>query len=610
MSTNEQQAVKEQYHGEAMRYMDNAKEYLLKAGKEDNYFRDAKYVSQTRIIRSFSTYCAILCGLFLFFAPQHIQAQNIDSLYAVFSASRSETRISAANEIVKYGYENQYLDSLFTLKTTDEQAFVNALVHDVTGNYYSYEKADYRQSIALFKQAIDSYETIGDANAVYLLNHSIGADYVRLGDYENAVAYMMKCYEWEKSTDDSKGLSSTLNDLGVVYSQWQKRDMAVRYFEEAIAVERPLNRPMFYANRLASLAKEYSFTDAEKALPLIKEALECDEKIEHQGQKEDRMAVHQLIMGDVYYELDSLKNAENCYQKALGTFEKSGRIFNAANALLSLGRLQVKAGQYTEAVSTLKRCVDIAQKNNLARLKFDAYLILSEAYSRLEPNSMSYFYHREYILIRDSIFRATTQRQINEFQVKYETAEKQLEIERQQAKAEQHRLRSIVSLSIAVLLTALAVVLLVNNRKIHRKNIAITRQILENTRISATVAATPDIKPKMPENQTFAKIESYLLTSREYLNEDIDRNILARQLTTNYGYVVDAIKECTGMSFNEYINSMRLAHACTLLSDAENDANIENIAFECGFKNRTSFYRCFTAKYDISPRDFRNLAKK
>ena len=26
--------------------------------------------------------------------------------------------------------------------------------------------------------------------------------------------------------------------------------------------------------------------------------------------------------------------------------------------------------------------------------------------------------------------------------------------------------------------------------------------------------------------------------------------------------------------------------------------------------SRTSFYRCFKAKYDMSPRDFRNLAKK
>jgi uncharacterized protein (UPF0332 family) len=44
MSVTEQQTLKEKYYGEAMRYMDNAKECLKKAKKEDNYYLDKKYV--------------------------------------------------------------------------------------------------------------------------------------------------------------------------------------------------------------------------------------------------------------------------------------------------------------------------------------------------------------------------------------------------------------------------------------------------------------------------------------------------------------------------------------------------------------------------------------
>jgi uncharacterized protein (UPF0332 family) len=40
----EQEAVKEKYYAEAMRYMDNAKETLKKANKEDAFYHDAKYV--------------------------------------------------------------------------------------------------------------------------------------------------------------------------------------------------------------------------------------------------------------------------------------------------------------------------------------------------------------------------------------------------------------------------------------------------------------------------------------------------------------------------------------------------------------------------------------
>jgi len=44
MSLQEQEAVKEQYYNEAIRYMDNAKDCLKKAKKEDNYYNDTKYV--------------------------------------------------------------------------------------------------------------------------------------------------------------------------------------------------------------------------------------------------------------------------------------------------------------------------------------------------------------------------------------------------------------------------------------------------------------------------------------------------------------------------------------------------------------------------------------
>ena len=44
MSIQEQEDTKTRFYGEAMRYMNNAKEYLQKAKKEDRYYRDTKYV--------------------------------------------------------------------------------------------------------------------------------------------------------------------------------------------------------------------------------------------------------------------------------------------------------------------------------------------------------------------------------------------------------------------------------------------------------------------------------------------------------------------------------------------------------------------------------------
>jgi hypothetical protein len=44
MSNEEQQKIRQKYYTEALRYMDNAKETLKKAGKEGKFYRDEKYV--------------------------------------------------------------------------------------------------------------------------------------------------------------------------------------------------------------------------------------------------------------------------------------------------------------------------------------------------------------------------------------------------------------------------------------------------------------------------------------------------------------------------------------------------------------------------------------
>jgi len=63
MSVQEQQETKKKYYSEAMRYMDNAKECLKKAKKEDNYYNDPKYVRMA----CGTAYSGVLIALDCFF---------------------------------------------------------------------------------------------------------------------------------------------------------------------------------------------------------------------------------------------------------------------------------------------------------------------------------------------------------------------------------------------------------------------------------------------------------------------------------------------------------------------------------------------------------------
>ena len=72
MSIQEQQELKEKYYCEAMRYMDNAREYLKNAKKEDNIYRDPKYVRTA----CGTAYNGVLIAIDGFFILKDIHTSN------------------------------------------------------------------------------------------------------------------------------------------------------------------------------------------------------------------------------------------------------------------------------------------------------------------------------------------------------------------------------------------------------------------------------------------------------------------------------------------------------------------------------------------------------
>jgi len=411
-----------------------------------------------------------LTVLALFTGINSAQAQYLDSLYDVFCNSKGEKRVIIANEIAKHCFESEYFDTLIRLKTSDDKALVDAVVNMAMGAYFnSWGKDDFVKSNEFFKLTLAYYEKIGDAAEVNSFNKMIGNNYSAMGNYGNAISYLMKCYEWEKSIDNKKELSTTLYCLGVQYHYWQKSDMAIHFYEEAIETERLFNRSEYLATYFAALAKEYSDIDINKSLSLIKEALQYDEKIASLQDKEDLIAVHILFLGNIYDKMDSVENTENCYLRSLDYFRKNEQSYNLATALNQLGCLQLKQKQYGKAIALFKECEEIAEKNHFLYDQQAAYLYLSEAYSQIEPKSMSYFYLKKYKTLSDSLFDEESQEQINDFQVKYETAEKELEIERQKAKIKQQRTRLLIYIGVLIasglLLTMLVFVIVIRNRR-------------------------------------------------------------------------------------------------------------------------------------------------
>lgn len=102
------------------------------------------------------------------------------------------------------------------------------------------------------------------------------------------------------------------------------------------------------------------------------------------------------------------------------------------------------------------------------------------------------------------------------------------------------------------------------------------------------------------------KLDKYMEETNAFLNSDINREELALELCTNRQYLIEAIKEKTNKTFNEYIYSYRLKFAYELIV-SDKEKTINEVINESGFTTRATFYKMFKATYGLTPSELRGL---
>lgn len=78
---------------------------------------------------------------------------------------------------------------------------------------------------------------------------------------------------------------------------------------------------------------------------------------------------------------------------------------------------------------------------------------------------------------------------------------------------------------------------------------------------------------------------------------------VAKHFFISPNYVNTLLKRHTGMTYMQAVQAQRLAHAATLLRTTNRP--VEDIARECGYENRSFFYKKFAASYGKNPGDYR-----
>lgn len=102
------------------------------------------------------------------------------------------------------------------------------------------------------------------------------------------------------------------------------------------------------------------------------------------------------------------------------------------------------------------------------------------------------------------------------------------------------------------------------------------------------------------KDNLFAVIKKYI--DDNFSSVDFSLDTMSNEISYNKKYISSVFKKNMGMCISEYLNTIRIQNACTLVK--QEFTSVNDIAFRCGFTDPQYFSRVFKAKMGVSPKTY------
>ncbi|WFB65302.1 helix-turn-helix domain-containing protein [Sphingobacterium sp. WM] len=97
----------------------------------------------------------------------------------------------------------------------------------------------------------------------------------------------------------------------------------------------------------------------------------------------------------------------------------------------------------------------------------------------------------------------------------------------------------------------------------------------------------------------------HYLEEKKYLNPEFNIDLMARDLKISRSLISQFFKDYFGQNVLKTINALRIEEVCKELTKPDFHMNIDDLALECGFSSRASFYRNFNLEKKCTPIEYR-----
>jgi signal transduction histidine kinase len=253
----------------------------------------------------------------------------------------------------------------------------------------------------------------------------MGYTYAMSGNYQKSLDSYTTALEISSRMDDLPSIAIDLNAIGKIYEMWRQYDKALDFFTQSLEIARNTNNLNQVALRKASIASIYkSKGQFELALDWLDKSL----KLEIQLGNEVRKGYRLDQMGEIYTFLGQLEKAEEYLLNALEIFRNNKVLTSESIALNHLAVNFQKKNNPERAISYFMQSLELANKTTFDNMKQKNHRELSAIFEQTGNFEAALNHYKKYVELKDTAYNETARQQLLDFQVKYETEQKEKEL--------------------------------------------------------------------------------------------------------------------------------------------------------------------------------------
>lgn len=280
------------------------------------------------------------------------------------------------------------------------------------------------KSIHYFDQALAVARTLGDTTEIATNLSNIAISLKMLGKYGEAIEIFNQVLELDKLQGNDTNLAIDYNNIGAVYQAWAEYGFAREFFGKALEMDLRLGNRHKLSTRYSNIAQVYLAWDSvAKAIDYFNKALEIDREMNVDA----KIATRLQGLGLSYMSLKDYNKAIRYLTDAQKTFENLHYDFKTAHVLAEIGEAYMALNDPQSAEDYFRQSLALSQRLSLKPTVVEAAKGLYELYKKQENHKKTLIYFEIYKIAEDSIFSEASARQINEFEIRYETEKKENE---------------------------------------------------------------------------------------------------------------------------------------------------------------------------------------